>query len=55
MPEVMELIQKSELNISMITINWLITLCSSVFSIQTLFRVWDHLFSSGSVVMFRVS
>lgn len=55
MPELMELIQKSELNMSMITINWLITLCSSVFSMRTLLRVWDHVFSSGSVVIFRVS
>lgn len=54
MPELMELIKKSELNITTIIINWLITLCASVFSIQTLLRVWDHLFSSGSIIIFRV-
>ncbi|KAI1732181.1 rab-GTPase-TBC domain-containing protein [Ditylenchus destructor] len=54
MPELMDTIEHCGTDISMILINWLITLLASIFSTRMLLRIWDHVFCTGSVVIFRV-
>lgn len=41
--------------VKLISVNWLLTLLASCFEPRTLYRVWDHLFTSGSVTLFQVS
>ena len=52
-PELVSLIQKTEVDMSMVTINWLLALFANVFPIQTVLRLWDFLFIEGSVTTFR--
>ena len=54
MPDVCELIKESNVDISLIIVNWLLTLFSSVFPMRTLFRIWDILFLNGGITSFRV-
>lgn len=51
MPELTDLIKQSEMDITLIFVNWIITLLSSVYSMRILLRIWDCVFSSKSSVM----
>uniref|UniRef100_A0AC34QSP7 RUN and TBC1 domain-containing protein 3 n=1 Tax=Panagrolaimus sp. JU765 TaxID=591449 RepID=A0AC34QSP7_9BILA len=53
-PELVELIKTNEIDMSMITINWLLTLFANVLPIQMVLRIWDYIFIDGSVINFRI-
>lgn len=56
MPELTDLIKLSKMDITLIFVNWLITLLSSVFSMRILLRIWDFVFSlKSSVTIFLVN
>ncbi|KAH7732229.1 Variant SH3 domain containing protein [Aphelenchoides avenae] len=53
MPDLIDVIERSGADISLIVVNWLLTLLASVFPIRVLLRVWDVLFFSGGTTLFR--
>ncbi|CAI5454719.1 unnamed protein product [Caenorhabditis angaria] len=53
-PDLNKALDDYEVEISLLTINWLLTLFGSVFPTRVLLRVWDFIFYSGSVNIFRV-
>uniref|UniRef100_A0A0N5AIJ5 RUN and TBC1 domain-containing protein 3 n=1 Tax=Syphacia muris TaxID=451379 RepID=A0A0N5AIJ5_9BILA len=52
-PEVAKLLRENEVDTSLITVNWLLTAFGSVFPIRMLLRIWDFLFVSGGIAIFR--
>uniref|UniRef100_A0AC35U4F2 RUN and TBC1 domain-containing protein 3 n=1 Tax=Rhabditophanes sp. KR3021 TaxID=114890 RepID=A0AC35U4F2_9BILA len=54
MPELSEALKKHDVDLSMVTANWLLTLFSSLFRPDFLFRIWDLFLTYGSPVLFRV-
>ncbi|KAK5965142.1 Small G protein signaling modulator 3 protein, partial [Trichostrongylus colubriformis] len=53
-PDLNHLIDELDVEVSLVTVNWLLTLFASVFPTRTLIRVWDFVFYTGSVSIFRV-
>ena len=53
LPAVDSLMQEHDIEMSLITVNWFLTLYSSVLHVKFLMRVWDLLFLEGSIVLFR--
>uniref|UniRef100_A0A1I7TRE3 RUN and TBC1 domain-containing protein 3 n=1 Tax=Caenorhabditis tropicalis TaxID=1561998 RepID=A0A1I7TRE3_9PELO len=53
-PDLNKALEDYEVEISLLTVNWLLTLFGSVFKTRVLLRVWDFIFYSGSVNIFRV-
>ncbi|VDK72926.1 unnamed protein product [Litomosoides sigmodontis] len=54
LPELSRILKNNDVELSLITINWLLTAFASVLSMRVLLRVWDYLFVFGGVTMFRV-
>nr|CDJ82108.1 RabGAP TBC and Src homology-3 domain containing protein [Haemonchus contortus] len=53
-PDLNRLIDELDVEVSLVTMNWLLTLLATVFPTRTLMRVWDFVFYTGSVSIFRV-
>lgn len=53
-PDLNRVLDELEVEISLVTVNWLLTLFGTVLPTRTLLRVWDMLFTFGGVTMFRV-
>ncbi|CAD6190513.1 unnamed protein product [Caenorhabditis auriculariae] len=53
-PDLNKALDDYEVEISLLTVNWLLTLFGTSFPTLTLLRVWDFIFYYGSVTMFRV-
>ncbi len=55
LPEISEQFRKHEIELSLICINWFLTVFSNVFHIKILLRVWDLFFYEGSVAIFQIT
>ncbi|KJH44518.1 RUN domain protein [Dictyocaulus viviparus] len=53
-PDLNRILDDLDVEVSLVTVNWLITLFALVFPTRTLLRVWDFIFYAGSVSIFRV-
>uniref|UniRef100_A0AC34FM49 RUN and TBC1 domain-containing protein 3 n=1 Tax=Panagrolaimus sp. ES5 TaxID=591445 RepID=A0AC34FM49_9BILA len=52
-PKLVELIRTADVDMSMITINWLLTIFATAFPLKVVLRLWDFLFIEGGVTVFR--
>lgn len=55
LPEIDEQLRKHDIEISLVCINWFLTLFSNVFDMRILLRVWDLFFYEGSSVLFQIT
>ncbi|KAK6766285.1 hypothetical protein RB195_025901 [Necator americanus] len=53
-PDLNKILDELDVEVSLVTVNWLLTLFASVFPTRTLLRVWDFVFFTGSVSIFRI-
>ena len=55
LPALDTLLQEHDIELSLITLNWFLTLYSSVLHIRLIMRIWDLFFFEGSKVLFQVA
>ena len=55
LPDIAEVLDQHNIDLSLISLHWFITIFSSALHIKILVRVWDLVFFHGSTVMFRVA
>ncbi|TRY67052.1 hypothetical protein TCAL_07812 [Tigriopus californicus] len=55
LPNLDGLLQEHDIEISLITLNWFLTLYSSVLHIKILLRLWDLILCEGSKVLFQIA
>ena len=55
LPGLASVLASHNIELSLISLHWFLTLFSSALHIKILVRVWDLLFHEGSTVMFRIS
>ncbi|XP_046386904.1 small G protein signaling modulator 3 homolog [Ischnura elegans] len=55
LPDVDAALREHDMEISLITLHWFLTLFASVVHMKVLLRVWDLLFLDGSLVLFQVT
>ena len=55
LPELSALLEHHDIELSLITLNWFLTVFASVLHVRILLRVWDLFFYHGSLVVFQVA
>ncbi|CAF0829682.1 unnamed protein product [Brachionus calyciflorus] len=55
LPDIDLKFKKHDIEISLICINWFLTLYSNVFEMRILLRIWDLFFYEGSVALFQIT
>ena len=55
LPELAAVLSQHNIDLSLISLHWFITIFSSALHIKILVRVWDLVFYHGTSVMFRVA
>ncbi|KAB7496892.1 Small G protein signaling modulator 3-like protein [Armadillidium nasatum] len=55
LPGVEGVIKEHDIELSLITLHWFMTLFSSVLHMKILLRVWDLFFLDGSIVLFQIT
>ena len=55
LPNLFELFQKHDIELSLICINWFLTLFSNVLHMRILLRIWDMLFYDGTCILFQIT
>ncbi|XP_039282761.1 small G protein signaling modulator 3 homolog isoform X2 [Nilaparvata lugens] len=55
LPEVDEVLRQHDIEISLITLHWFLTIYASVVHMKLLLRIWDMFFFDGSIVIFQIS
>ena len=55
LPELAALLERHDIELSLITVNWFLTVFASVLHTRILLRVWDLFFYRGSLVVFQVA
>lgn len=55
LPEIDQKFEMNEIELSLICINWFLTIFSNVFHIKILLRIWDMFFYEGSVALFQIT
>ncbi|KAK5639179.1 hypothetical protein RI129_011671 [Pyrocoelia pectoralis] len=55
LPEVDEVLKNHDIELSLITSHWFLTLFASVVHMKILLHIWDLFFFSGSLVLFQVT
>lgn len=48
-------IKEHDIELSLITLHWFVTVFASVLHIKLLIRVWDLFFLEGSVLLFKIT
>ena len=55
LPNLFNLFEKHEIELSLICVNWFLTLFSSVLHMRMLLRIWDLLFYDGTCILFQIT
>ncbi|CAB4059178.1 SGSM3 [Lepeophtheirus salmonis] len=55
LPELEEILSRHDIELALITLNWFLTLFSSVLHVKIILRIWDVLLFDGSKILFQVS
>jgi hypothetical protein len=55
LPDVDVTLKEHDIELSLITLHWLLTLFASVVHMKILLRIWDIFFFDGSIVLFQVT
>ncbi|XP_075222626.1 small G protein signaling modulator 3 homolog isoform X2 [Lycorma delicatula] len=55
LPEVDEILRQHDIELSLISLHWFLTLYASVVHMKLLLRIWDIFFFDGSIVLFQVT
>lgn len=55
LPDVDLVLKEHDIELSLITLHWFLTLFASVVHMKILLRVWDLFFFDGSLVLFQVT
>ncbi|KAF0302191.1 Small G protein signaling modulator 3 [Amphibalanus amphitrite] len=55
LPDLSALLEQHDIELSLITLNWFLTVFASVLHVRILLRVWDLFFYHGSLVVFQVA
>ncbi|CAB4009264.1 Small G signaling modulator 3, partial [Paramuricea clavata] len=55
LPKLDESLKEHDIELSLITLHWFLTLFASVVDMKVLLRIWDQFFYEGSVVLFRIT
>jgi hypothetical protein len=55
LPNIFQLFQKYEIELSLICVNWFLTLFSNSLHMRMLLRIWDLLFYDGTCILFQIS
>ncbi|XP_025418644.1 small G protein signaling modulator 3 homolog [Sipha flava] len=55
LPGICQLLRLHDIELSLITVNWFLTLFSNVVNFKVLLRIWDLLFFEGSIVLFQIT
>lgn len=55
MPEIDETLKNHDIELSLITMQWFLTLFASVVHMKILLRIWDLFFFEGSIVLFQIT
>merc|ERR1719348_2921030 len=55
LPNIDKILSVHNIELSLITLHWFLTLFSSVLHIKITVRVWDSLLYEGSTLMFRIA
>lgn len=49
------MLKEHDIELSLITLHWFLTLFASVVHMKILLRIWDLFFFDGSIVLFQVT
>lgn len=55
LPEVDKVLRDNDIELSLITMQWFLTLFSGTMNARILVRVWDMLFLEGTAALFQVN
>lgn len=55
LPEVDATLREHDIELSLITLQWFLTLFASVVHMKILLRIWDMFFFDGSIILFQVT
>ncbi|XP_037091699.1 small G protein signaling modulator 3 homolog [Pollicipes pollicipes] len=55
LPDLNALLEQHDIELSLITLNWFLTVFASVLHVRILLRVWDLFFYHGAIVIFQVA
>lgn len=55
LPDIDETLKNHDIELSLITLHWFLTLFASVVHMKILLRVWDMFFFEGSLVLFQIT
>lgn len=55
LPDVDETLKNHDIELSLITLHWFLSLFAGVVHMKILLRIWDLLFFNGSLVLFQVT
>lgn len=55
LPDVDVTLREHDIELSLITLHWFLTLFASVVHMKILLRIWDLFFFDGSIVLFQVT
>ncbi|KAG5896006.1 hypothetical protein JTB14_007571 [Gonioctena quinquepunctata] len=55
LPDTDEMLKNHDIELSLITLHWFLTLFASVVHMKILLRIWDLFFFEGSIVLFQIT
>lgn len=55
LPDIDVILKEHDIELSLITLHWFLTLFASVVHMKILLRIWDLFFFDGSIVLFQIT
>lgn len=55
LPDLDSVLKEHDIELSLITLHWFLTIFASVVHMKILLRIWDLFFFDGSIVLFQVT
>lgn len=55
LPDIDSVLVQHDIELSLITLNWFLSLFSSVVHMKILLRIWDLFLCDGSIVLFQIT